>query len=218
MLSATPTRWASVECETRLAGLLPAALESASTHEETPARTASSATHGEPATQCGVGALDFMSDTLYGGRRFRTLNILDEGVREGLTIEVDTSLPAERVIRVLEQVVSWRGHPQALRLDNGPELLADRFIAWCADRGIELRYIQPGKPAQNGFIERFNRTYRTEVLSAYVFESLDQVREISAEWLLTYDEVRPHDALAGVPPATYRAQLNAGSSPLPVSR
>ena len=165
-----------------------------------------------------VWALDFMSDTLYGGRRFRTLNILDEGVREGLAIEVDTSLPAERVIRTLEQVVAWRGHPQALRLDNGPELLADRFIAWCADRGIELRYIQPGKPSQNGFIERFNRTYRTEVLSAYVFESLDQVRELSAEWLLTYNEVRPHDALAGVPPATYRAQVNAGSSPLPVSR
>ena len=81
-----------------------------------------------------------------------------------------------------------------------------------------MRYIQPGKPAQNGFIERFNRTYRTEVLSAYVFESLDQVREISAEWLLTYNEVRPHDALAGLPPATYRAQLNAGSSPLAVSR
>ena len=74
------------------------------------------------------------------------------------------------------------------------------------------------KPAQNGFIERFNRTYRNEVLSAYVFESLDQVREISADWLLTYNEVRPHDALAGLPPATYRAQLNAESSPLPVSR
>lgn len=165
-----------------------------------------------------VWAVDFMSDTLYGGRRFRMLNILDEGVREGLAIEVDTSLPAERVIRVLEQVVMWRGYPQAIRLDNGPELLADRFVTWCAERGIELRYIQPGKPAQNGFIERFNRTYRTEVLNAYVFESLDQVREISAEWLLTYNEVRPHDALAGVPPATYRAQLETRSSPLPVSR
>ena len=105
-----------------------------------------------------VWAVDFMSDTLYGGRRFRTLNILDEGVREGLAIEVDTSLPAERVLRVLEQVVSWRGRPQALRLDNGPEWIADRFMTWCAERGIELRYIQPGKPDQNAFIERFNRT------------------------------------------------------------
>jgi len=165
-----------------------------------------------------VWAVDFMSDTLYGGRRFRTLNILDEGVREGLAIEIDTSLPAERVVRVLDQVVAWRGRPQALRLDNGPELLADRFITWCAERGIELRYIQPGKPDQNAFIERFNRTYRTEVLNAYVFESLDQVREISAEWLQSYNEERPHDALAGLPPATYRAQLEARSSPLIVSR
>lgn len=164
-----------------------------------------------------VWAIDFMSDTLYGGRRFRTLNILDEGVREGLAIGVDTSLPAERVIRVLDQVVAWRGHPQALRLDNGPELLAERFITWCSERGIELRYIQPGKPDQNAVIERFNRTYRTEVLNAYVFESLDQVQELSAEWLLTYNEVRPHDALAGLPPATYQTQLNARSSPLPVS-
>ncbi len=159
-----------------------------------------------------------MSDTLDGGRRFGRLNILDEGVREGLAIEVDTAWPAERVMRTLEQVVAWRGYPQAIRLDNGPELLADRFVTWWADRGMELRDIQPGKPAQNGCIERFNRTYRTEVLSAYVFESLDQVREIGAEWLLTYNEVRPHDALAGFPPATYRAQLNAGRSPLPVSR
>lgn len=164
-----------------------------------------------------VWAVDFMSDTLYGGRRFRTLNILDEGVREGLAIEVDTSLPAERVIRVLEQVVSWRGQPQAIRLDNGPEFIAERFMSWCAERAIELRYIEPGKPDQNAFIERYNRTYRTEVLNAYVFESLEQVREISAEWLQSYNEERPHDALAGLPPATYRAQLEVRSSPLEVS-
>lgn len=164
-----------------------------------------------------VWAVDFMSDTLYGGRRFRTLNVLDEGVREGLAIEIDTSLPAERVVRVLDQVVAWRGQPQALRLDNGPELIAERFMSWCAERGIELRYIQPGKPDQNAFIERFNRTYRTEVLNAYVFESLEQVREISAEWLQSDNEERPHDALAGLPPATYRARLEARSSPLTLS-
>lgn len=164
-----------------------------------------------------VWALDFMSDTLYRGRRFRTLNILDEGVREVLAIEVDTSLPAERVLRVLDQVTAWRGQPQAIRLDNGPEFLADRFASWCDDRGIALRYIQPGKPNQNAFIERFNRTYRHEVLDAYVFESLDQVREISAQWMQEYNEERPHDALARVPPATYRAQLEARSSPIEVS-
>lgn len=164
-----------------------------------------------------VWAVDFMSDTLYGGRRFRTLNVWDEGVREGLAIEIDTSLPAERVIRVLEPVVAWRGQPLAIRLDNGPEFIAERFMAWCAERAIELWYIQPGKPDQKAFIERYNRTYRTEVLNAYVFESLDQVREITAEWVQSYNEERPHDAVAGRPPATYRAQLEARSSPLAVS-
>ena len=133
-------------------------------------------------------------------------------------IEVNTSLPTERVIRELDQVVAWRGRPQALRVDNGPELVADRFMSWCVEHGIELRYIQPGKPDQNAFIERFNRTYRTEVLNAYVFESLDQVREISAEWLQIYNDERPHDALGGIPPAVYRGQLEARSSSLTMSR
>jgi putative transposase len=164
-----------------------------------------------------VWAVDFMSDTLYGGRRFRSLNVLDEGVREGLAIEIDTSLPAERVIRVLEQVVAWRGQPLAIRLDNGPEFIAEQFMSWCAERAIELWYIQPGKPDQNAFIERYNRTYRTEVLNAYAVESWDQVRESTAEWWQSYNEERPHDALAGLPPATYRAQLEARSSPLAVS-
>jgi putative transposase len=164
-----------------------------------------------------VWAVDFMSATLYGGRRFRTFHILDEGVREGLAIEVDTSLSAERVGRVLEQVVAWRGQPQAIRLDNGPELMAERFMSWCAERAIELRYIQPGKPDQNAFIERFKRTYRTDVLNASVFESVDQVREMSADWLQRDNEERPQDALAGLPPATYRAQLEARSSPIEVS-
>jgi putative transposase len=164
-----------------------------------------------------VWAVDFMSDTLSGGRRFRTLNILDEGVREVLAIEVDTSLPAERVLRVLTQVVAWRGQPKAIRLDNGPEFLADRFATWCADQGIALRYIQPGKPNQNAFIERFNRTFRHEVLDAYVFESLDQVRELSSQWMGEYNEERPHDALGRVPPATFRAHQTAGSSPSELS-
>ena len=120
-----------------------------------------------------------MRDPLYGERRFRTFNLLDEGVRKVLAIDVDTALPTERVIRVLEPVTDWRGHPQTIRLDNGPEFLADRF----ADRGMALRYIYPGKPDQHALVERFNRTFRHEVPDAYVFESLDQVREISAEWM-----------------------------------
>jgi putative transposase len=196
--------------------VLPTPAEPATADKEAATGSASPAPRGHPATE-RVGTIDFMSDTLYGGRRFRTFNILDEGVGKDLAFEVDTSLPAERVIRLRGQVVVWQGQPQAIRLDNGPEFLADRFTSWCADRGIALRSIQPGKPKQNAFVERFNRTFRHEVLDAYVFESLDQVREISAEWMREYNEERPHDALARVAPATYRAKITARSSPLEVS-
>ena len=164
-----------------------------------------------------VWAVDFMSDTWYGGRRFRTFNILDEGVRAVFAIEVDTSLPAERVIRVLEHVTAWRGQPQAIRLDNGPEFLADRVARWGADRGIVLRYIQPGHPNQHALVERFTRTFRHEVLDASVFESRDQVREISAAWMREYHEERPHDTLDGMPPSEFRAHQTVGSSPLTLS-
>ena len=123
-----------------------------------------------------------LSDTLYGGCRFRILNILDEGGREGVAIEIDTSLPSERVIRVLKHVMAWRGQPQAIRLAKGPEFIAERFMTWCAERGIARHDIYPGKPDQPAFMERDNRTYRTEVLNAHVFESLESVRGISAEW------------------------------------
>ena len=156
-----------------------------------------------------VWAIDFMSDSLYQGRRFRTLNVLDEGVREALAIEIDTSLPALRVIRTLEQLQAWRGLPKAIRLDNGPELTSEDFTQWCADRGVELRFIQPGKPNQNAFIERFNRSYRTEVLDGWLFESLEQVRQITHDWLRSYNEDRPHDALGSLPPVAYRERLLA---------
>ena len=156
-----------------------------------------------------IWSLDFMSDALYPGRRFRTLNILDEGVREALAIEIDTSLPALRVVRTLEQLVAWRGLPKAIRLDNGPELTSQHFTEWCANKGIELRFIQPGKPNQNAFIERFNRSYRTEVLDHWIFDTLEQVREITHSWLRSYNEERPHDALGNLPPALYREQLKA---------
>jgi len=156
-----------------------------------------------PSDLNGIWALDFMQDALYGGRRFRTLNILDEANREALAIEIGTSIPAARVVRVLEQLVTIYGRPQALRLDNGPELTAQVFAEWCQQQAIELRYIQPGKPDQNAFIERFNRTYRTEVLNAYVFESITEVQAITDEWLRTYNDHRPHDALGRIPPTRF---------------
>jgi putative transposase len=150
-----------------------------------------------------IWALDFMADTLYGWRPFRTLNVIDEGNREALGIEVATSIPAQRVIRVLEQLIEIHGKPSALRVDNGSELTSSAFTEWCEAQGIELRFIQPGKPDQNAFIERFNRTYRNEVLDAYVFESIEQVREVTENWLPEYNEERPHDSLGRVPPLMF---------------
>ena len=151
--------------------------------------------------------LDFMQDTLYSGRCFRTLNVLDEGVRECLAIEVDTSLPAERVIRVLDQLKEWRGLPKQIRLDNGPEFIARRLIEWADKHDVALAYIQPGKPTQNAFIERFNKTYREEVLNAHLFHSLDDVREITWWWMMDYNEERPHTATERIPPTVYRQRI-----------
>ena len=161
-----------------------------------------------------IWALDFMADALYGGRAFRTFNVIDEGNRQVLGIEVATSIPSLRVIRVMEQLIELHGKPAALRLDNGSELTSIAFTEWCAARGIELRFIQPGKPDQNAFIERFNKTYRDEVLDAYVFDSIEQVREITETWLHEYNEERPHDSLGRVPPLTFmpRPKRTAESS------
>jgi putative transposase len=148
-------------------------------------------------------ALDFMADVLYDRRQFRILTIIDEGNREALAVEAWTSIPAARVIRVLEELIALHGRPAAIRVDNGPELLAQAFVDWCADRGIAVHYIQPGKPDQNAYIERFNRSYRTEILDAYLFESLAEVRALTEQWLMTYNHERPHDSLGRVPPLTF---------------
>ena len=155
-----------------------------------------------------------MADALYGGRAFRTLNLIDEGNRQVLGIEVAHSIPSLRVIRVMEQLIELHGKPRALRLDNGPELTSVAFTEWCTSCGIEARFIQPGKPDQNAFIERFNKTYRDEVLDAYVFESVEQVREVTETWLHEYNEERPHDSLGRVPPLMFmpRPQTTRESS------
>jgi putative transposase len=155
-----------------------------------------------------VWSVDFMHDALYDGRRFRTLNVVDDANRQALGIEVATSIPSQRAIRVMEQLIELHGKPIALRLDNGSELTAHAFVEWADNRKIALRFIDPGKPNQNAFIERFNKTYRTEVLDAYVFESIDDVQQITETWLIGYNEQRPHDALGGVPPLTYLPRAN----------
>ena len=152
-------------------------------------------------------ALDFMHDTLYCGKTFRTLNIIDEGTRECLAIEVDSSLPAARVIRAMEQLKSERGLPKQLRMDNGPEFISSDFIAWCKEHHIDMAFIESGKPQQNGFAERFNGTFRREFLDVYLFETLGQVRDMAWVWMLDYNEERPHDSLGDMPPAVYRQKL-----------
>ena len=161
-----------------------------------------------------VWALDFMRDGLYGGRVFRTINAIDEADRGGLGIEAAVSIPARRVIRFLEQLVAMHGKPAAFRVDNGPEFVSQAFTDWCKEQGIEIRFIQPGKPDQNAFIERFNRSYRNEVLDAHLFDSISQVQEITDDWLRRYNEIRPHDALGNLPPARYREKLLALASPV----
>lgn len=156
-----------------------------------------------------VWALDFMHDALYGGRIFRTLNVIDEADRGALGIDVAVSIPASRVIRFVDQLIEIHGKPLAIRCDNGPELTSQAFTDWARARGIDIRFIQPGKPDQNAFIERFNRSYREEVLSAHLFESIADVQEITDDWLRRYNEIRPHDALGSLPPARYREKLLA---------
>jgi len=160
-----------------------------------------------PAVLNGTWALDFMTDSLYGGRKFRTLNVLDEGNREALAIDVAISIPSARVIRLMEELVEVYGKPSSVRVDNGPELTAEAFVEWCGARGIEIRYIQPGKPAQNAYIERFNRTYREEVLDAYLFESLQEVQTLTDEWIEDYNTERPHDSLGRRSPLEFLPRL-----------
>jgi putative transposase len=147
-----------------------------------------------------VWSADFMNDALYHGVRFRTFNVLDDFNREALAIEIDTSLPSARLVRIFEQLKAERGLPDVLRTDNGPEFLGEVFTDWCQDNGIMIDYIEPGKPNQNAYIERFNRSYRTEVLDTWLFKDLDEVREITWAWMLEYNEERDHDSLGGLTP------------------
>lgn len=150
-------------------------------------------------------SMDFMHDTLINGRKIRTLNIIDDFNREVLQIAIDTSLNSKRVIRELEQLISWRGAPDRIRVDNGPEFIAIALDEWCKDpeRNIKLQFIQKGKPSQNGYIERFNRTYREEVLSAFLFESIEQIKEITHQWIWEYNNIRPHTSLMNMPPVQF---------------
>lgn len=154
----------------------------------------------EPTAPNQVWSMDFMSDQLSNGKAFRTFNVLDDYNREGLGIEVDLSLPAARVSRALDQIIEWRGKPDALRCDNGPEYVSQTLIDWANQHRITLLYIQPGKPTQNAYIERFNRTVRHEWLEMHQFTSIAHAQLLATQWLWQYNNERPHTAIGGVPP------------------
>jgi putative transposase len=146
-------------------------------------------------------SMDFMHDQLSDGRSFRTFNVIDDFNREGLCIEVDFSLPSERVIRSLDQIIEWRGKPFSIRCDNGPEYISSTIIAWAANRQIRLEHIQPGKPQQNAYIERYNRTVRYDWLAQYLFDSIEDVQEYATHWLWSYNNERPNMGIGGITPS-----------------
>lgn len=153
-------------------------------------------------------SMDFMQDALSSGRKFRTLNIIDEFNREVLAIEIDFSLPALRVIRVLERISEHRGYPKQIRVDNGPEFISKALSKWAEEKKVTLLFIQPGKPSQNAFIERFNRTYREDILDAHLFPSLHEVRFLTTQWCYEYNQHRPHQSLGDETPLNYAMKYN----------
>ncbi|MGP1682422.1 MAG: IS3 family transposase [Giesbergeria sp.] len=147
-----------------------------------------------------VWSMDFMHDQLGDGRPFRLFNVLDDFNREGLGIEVDLSLPAARVIRALEQIIEWRGTPRTIRCDNGPEYISGALLSWAEQQGIRIEHIQPGKPQQNAYVERYNRTVRYAWLARTLFDSIAQVQDKATRWLWTYNHERPNMALGSITP------------------
>ncbi|MCL4166811.1 UNVERIFIED_CONTAM: hypothetical protein GTU68_028402 [Idotea baltica] len=148
-------------------------------------------------------SMDFVTDTLENKRRFRGFNVIDDFNREVIFIEIDYSLPSNRIIWVLNHLISKRGKPTCIRMDNGPEFIANITANWSLMHDIEFKYIQPGKPTQNAFVERFNGSYRRGVLNKYIFENLNQVREQTQIWMDDYNNFRPHDALGKIAPIEY---------------
>ena len=126
--------------------------------------------------------------------------MIDDFNREGLAIDVDFSLPSERVVRSLEQIIEWRGRPAEIRCDNGPEYISETLLRWARERGIKIVHIQPGKPQQNAYVERYNRTVRYDWLNQQLFESLADAQDFATKWLWHYKNGRPNTAIGGITP------------------
>jgi len=157
-------------------------------------------------------SLDYMSDALINGSKFRTANVIDDCNRGALGILASSSLPSVRITKWLDRLAEKRGYPERIRVDNGPENLSKHFQKWAQERNIQIQYIQPGKPAQNAYIERFNRTYREAVLDMYLFKTVREVQNITDDWLKHYNEERPHMALDNLTPSDFARQLKLNYS------
>jgi len=157
-------------------------------------------------------SLDFMSDALTNGRRIRTANVIDDCNREAIGILVSFSLTSKRITRWLDQLALSRGYPDRIRVDNGPENISHHFQNWAKSHDVFIQYIQPGKPAQNAYIERFNRTYREAILDMYLFQNIQEVQHITDIWLKHYNEERPHESLNNQPPKKFINNLNLSYS------
>ena len=153
-----------------------------------------------PTAPNAVWSMDFMHDQLSDGRPFRSFNVLDDFNREFLVAELDFSLPSERVVRALEQLIEWRGKPAVIRSDNGPEYISDHTTQWAAKQGITLSFIEPGNPQQNAYVERFNRTMRQELLDQEIFTTIAEAQDAATAWQWRYNNERPSMALDGLTP------------------
>ena len=151
--------------------------------------------------------MDFVMDSLANGRRLKCLTIADDLTHECIDIAVDHGISGEYVTRILEQVARFRGYPQAIRTDGGPEFTSRALMAWMHQRGIEHWLIEPGKPTQNAYIESFNGKFRDECLNEHWFETLAQARYEIAKWRTDFNEVRPHSSCERLPPARYAEKL-----------
>jgi putative transposase len=163
-----------------------------------------------PGTRNERWSMDFMVDTLADGRGFRTLNIVDDFSRECPAIEVDRSLPGARVVRVLERLRETHGLPKTIVVDNGPEFAGRTLDAWAYQHQVEIRFIRPGKPIENAYVESFNGKFRDECLNEHWFLSVAEARTIIEAWRHDYNTVRPHGSLGQQTPAAYAAAC-AGS-------
>jgi len=162
----------------------------------------------QPSAINKVWSMDFMSDALMNGRRFRVLNVVDDFNRKAVGIEPAFTYPANGLIRTVERLVDEHGKPEQIRTDNGPEFIAQAFVDWCEHHNIELKYIQPGKPTQNSYVERFNRTFREQILDAYLFEDLKQVNLLTEQFMEDYNNNRPHESLKGLSPNAYEQEFS----------